>query len=47
MRKELEEKDRMHGLAEEVLLGKTLDFLKQNVSIETTPKPVPSSAPPE
>jgi trigger factor len=47
MRKELEEKDRINGLAEEVLLGKTLDFLKQNVSIEATPKPVPSSAPPE
>ena len=38
MRKELEEKDRINGLAEEVLLGKTLDFLKQNVSIETTPE---------
>ena len=28
MRKEFEENDRMNGLAEEVLLGKTLDFLK-------------------
>src|SRR5213078_1524783 len=37
MRKEFEENDRMNGLAEEILLGKTLDFLKANVSIETTP----------
>ena len=36
MRKELEEKDRINGLAEEILLGKTLDFLKPNVSVETT-----------
>src|SRR5205814_6763659 len=28
MRKELEEHDRINGLAEEILLGKTLDFLK-------------------
>jgi trigger factor len=47
MRKELEEKDRMNGLAEEVLLGKTLDFLKQNVTVETTPEAAPSGAPPE
>jgi len=47
MRKELEEKDRMNGLAEEVLLGKTLDFLKQNVIVETTPEAAPSGAPPE
>ena len=47
MRKELEENDRMNGLAEEILLGKTLDFLKENVSVETTPEPAPSSAPPE
>ena len=36
MRKELEEHDGMNGLAEEILLGKTLDFLKANVSVETT-----------
>ena len=47
MRKEFEENDRLDGLAEEVLLGKTLDFLKQNVSIETTPMPSPADAPPE
>jgi trigger factor len=35
MRKELEEHDRLDGLAEEVLLGKTLDFLKSNVSLKT------------
>jgi len=47
MRKEFEENDRINGLAEEILLGKTLDFLKQNVIIETTPEPAPISAPPE
>ena len=47
MRKELEENDRVSGLAEEILLGKTLDFLKQNVIVETTPEAVPSGAPPE
>ena len=36
MRKELEENDRINGLAEEILLGKTLAFLKANVSVETT-----------
>jgi trigger factor len=33
MRKEFEEKDRLNGLAEEILLGKTLDFLKANVNV--------------
>jgi len=33
MRKELEENDRLDGVAEEVLLGKTLDLLKSNVSV--------------
>jgi trigger factor len=45
MRKEFEENDRMSGLAEEILLGKTLDFLKQNVIVETTPESAPISAP--
>jgi trigger factor len=45
MRKEVEEHDRMNGLAEEILLGKTLDFLKANVSVETTPESAPASAP--
>lgn len=45
MRKEFEENDRINGLAEEILLGKTLDFLKQNVIVETTPEPAPISAP--
>jgi trigger factor len=45
MRKELEEKDRINGLSEEILLGKTLDFLKENVIIETTPEPAAASAP--
>ena len=47
MRKEFEENDRINGLAEEILLGKTLDFLKENVIVETTPEPAPSSAPPQ
>ena len=34
MRKELEEHDRLDGVVEEVLLGKTLDFLKANVSVQ-------------
>jgi trigger factor len=47
MRKELEEKERINGLAEEVLLGKTLDFLKRNVIVEPTPEPDAKSASPE
>ena len=47
MRKELEEQDRLDGLAEEVLLGKTLDFLKANVSIETSLKSPGAAAPAE
>jgi len=35
MRKEIEEIDGLNGLAEEILLGKTLDFLKANVTVET------------
>jgi trigger factor len=47
MRKEFEENDRMNGLAEEILLGKTLDFLKANVSVETTPEAAAASAAPQ
>jgi trigger factor len=47
MRKELEESDRINGLAEEILLGKTLDFLKANVSVETTSEKAVESAPPQ
>lgn len=47
MRKEFEENDRINGLAEEILLGKTLDFLKQNVIVETTPEAAVASTPPE
>jgi trigger factor len=43
MRKELEEHDRIDGLAEEVLLGKTLDFLKANVSLQTSSEPASAS----
>ncbi|MEP6602597.1 MAG: trigger factor [Spartobacteria bacterium] len=35
MRKELEEQDGLSALAEQILLGKTLDFLKANVSVKT------------
>jgi trigger factor len=38
MRKQLEEHDGLNGLAEELLLGKTLDFLKANVTIERAPE---------
>ena len=34
MRKELEEHDQLNSLAEQILLGKTLDFLKANVSVQ-------------
>ncbi|HKP93172.1 MAG TPA: trigger factor [Chthoniobacterales bacterium] len=47
MRKEIEENDRLNALAEEILLGKTLDFLKLNVSLETTPDKAAASAPPQ
>jgi trigger factor len=47
MRKEFEENDRVNGLAEEILLGKTLDFLKANVSVEATPETAAAEAPPE
>ena len=39
MRKELQEHDGLNGLAEQLLLGKTLDFLKANVSVEKTQEP--------
>jgi trigger factor len=47
MRKEFEENDRVNGLAEEILLGKTLDFLKSNVSVEPTSETAAAEAPPE
>jgi trigger factor len=47
MRKEFEENDRMNGLAEEILLGKTLDFLKANVSVEPTSETAAADAPPQ
>ncbi len=47
MRKELEEHDRLNALAEEILLGKTLDFLKANVSVEPTSEQAAASAAPE
>jgi trigger factor len=35
MRRELQQKDALDDIAEQILLGKTLDFLKANVSVET------------
>jgi trigger factor len=35
MRKELQEHDGLDAFADQILLGKTLDFLKANVSVET------------
>ncbi|MEY2545522.1 MAG: trigger factor [Verrucomicrobiota bacterium] len=35
MRRELEEHDGLNPLAEQILLGKVLDFLKSNVSVQT------------
>ena len=34
MRKQLQEHDQLNTLAEQILLGKTLDFLKANVSVK-------------
>jgi trigger factor len=39
MRKELEQHDGLNTLAEQILLGKTLDFLKANVTIEPAVEP--------
>jgi trigger factor len=44
MRKELDQHDGLNELAEQVLLGKTLDFLKANVSVERAVE-APSSGP--
>lgn len=35
MRKELEARDGLNAVAEEILLGKTIDFLGENVTVET------------
>src|SRR5262245_31112738 len=39
MRKELQEHDGLDAFAEQILLGKTLDFLKANVSVEAVQEP--------
>ena len=39
MRKEFDQHDRLDSLAEQILLGKTLDFLKANVSIDRAVEP--------
>ena len=38
MRKELEEQDGLNNLAEQILLGKVIDFLKANVNVEAASK---------
>ena len=47
MRKELEEHQGLEGLAEEVLLGKTLAFLKANVTVERALESLPEAATPQ
>jgi len=42
MRKELEEHDGFDNFAEQILLGKVLDFLKANVSIEVPAQTIAS-----
>jgi trigger factor len=39
IRKELQEQEGLDAFAEQILLGKTLDFLKANVSIDTAQEP--------
>jgi len=39
MRKELQQRNGLDGVTKQLLLGKTLDFLKANVSIELTKEP--------
>ena len=39
MRKELQEHDGLDAFAEQILLGKTLDFLKANVSVQAAQEP--------
>ena len=40
MRKELRQQNALDDIADQILLGKTLDFLKANVSVEQSEKPV-------
>ena len=47
MRKELNENDTINRLAEDILLGKTLDFLKRNVIVASTSEPAPIGALPD
>src|SRR5437879_2165631 len=46
MRKELEEHDGLNSLAEQILLGKTLDFLKANVSVQPVSETVAAQTKP-
>src|SRR5437588_4355911 len=39
LRRQLEEHDQLNALAEQILLGKTLDFLKANVSVQPISEP--------
>ena len=47
MRKEIDEREGMNGLVEEILLGKTIDFLKANVSVKIAAAEDKKSGPPE
>ncbi len=47
MRKELEQNDRIDGLAEELLLGKTLDFLKSTATVQPSSSSPAEGASPE
>ena len=47
MRKELEQNDRIDSLAEELLLGKTLDFLKSNATVQPSSNSPAEGASPE
>ena len=48
MRKQLEENESINGLVEEILLGKTIDFLKHNVMVEKAPeRPAEANVPEE
>ena len=38
MRKEIDQHEGINSLVEEILLGKTIDFLEANVSVKTADK---------
>jgi trigger factor len=44
MRKELQEHDRIDGVADEILIGKTLEFLKANITVGASSDGAPAGA---